>query len=277
VPVVCVGECAEIFRELYLSGARFSEIEAKTGVPASLVSIYARAMGLPARRGPSPRRKVSDAKLEELRRACAKGCTSGEAAKILGAGVSLTTARAYLAAMGLYMRSRGGKGRRCPEIPEQVLVEAVENRTPDHIVAMRIGTSLWCVQLARLRRGLLKNRPVRGRLERDLKTVLGILEEEGFATSKALRDMGVVVNRELLEALEQRGAVSFKLEYCATQSYTVFPLRLCRQRIIYLRGREADVVAFLSKVSIVPPHRARRAVRAVLRKNGAPPELVEAI
>jgi len=277
VPVVCTGECAELFKRLYLSGARFSEIEARTGVPADFVSIYARAMGLPARRGPSQWRKVGDAELEKLRQACAEGCTSGEAAKVLG--VSMTTARVYLAALGLYVRSHGGRGRRCPEIPEGVLVEAVEKRTPDHIVAMRLGTTKWCVQWARLRRGLLKNRPVRGktRLERDLKTVLEVLEEEGFTTSKALRGMGVAVNKELLEVLRQMGAESFRLKYCATASYTVIPLRLCGQRIIYLRGREGDVVAFLAKASIAPPKSARRAMRAVLRKNGAPPELVEAV
>jgi len=268
-------EKVEVFKKLWMSGVKEDEIARELGIPAKMVSLYAKILGLPRRRKAPPNRKIRDEDIELMRKMWFSGATIKEIAKYFG--VSEKTITNYLYVMGLKRRNR----MKCPNIPREELEKLCRDGYTDKEIAKMFNTSKSCIATLRQKYGINKIELARHRYEEKLQEIINkiatIINEKGYTTSIELRDKyGIKLDRKLLQRLESSidGFRWFKLRYTSTLRYTVFPPKFNRVVVMYLKGEEAKVITFLCR-NIVDSKTPINALKYILRINNAPDELVK--
>ena len=267
----------ELFKKMWLAGVKENEIARILKIRPNMVPIYARVLGLPPRsKTPPSNRKLTDEDLELMKIMWYNGATVKEIAEYFG--VSTTTILDYLHAMGLRRRI----AKRCPDISKEILEELCIRGLTDEEIARLYDTSKYCITRLRQKyginkRALIKKR-AREKIVKMIDVIIGIIEKKGYVTSRELKERGIRVTRQLLEALENfvEDIRWFKLVYTSTANFSVFPTKFNNMIIIYIKGYENKVISFLLK-NVVNSNVPINVLRILLKENKAPPELIKNI
>jgi len=170
--------------------------------------------------------------------------------------------------------------KECPHISREELEKLCFEGLTDEEIAKRYNTSRYCIMKLRRKYGINKKKLAKCRREERLRKatelIESILRRRGYVTSIELRERyGIKISKELLQRLESTidGFKWFKLKYVSTRKYSVLPPRFLGSIIMYLKGKECDVLDYLlfNRVGLAP----WRAVKSLLRANNAPAELIE--
>jgi len=271
-------EKQEVFKRLWLSGVKESEIARILGLRVNTVAIYAKILGLPLRsRRPPPNKKIKNKDIELIKEMWLNGATVKEIAEYFG--VHETTILGYLHAMGLKRRTI----RRCPDIPRDVLERLSLRGYTDEEIARIYNTSKNCVMRLRQKYGINKRALVkrrrRERMNKIIDMIVSYLNEKGYVTSIELRENhGIRVDRKLLEELESDidGIRWFKLKYTSTAKFTVFPAKFNNMTIVYLEGNEDKVITFLLN-NTIEKNVPSKTIKQLLKANSAPEGIINAL
>ena len=271
-------EKQEVFKRLWLSGVKESEIARILGLRVNTVTIYAKILGLPPRsRRPPPNKKIKNEDIELIKEMWFNGATVKEIAEYFG--VHETTILCYLHAMGLKRRTI----RRCPDIPRDVLERLSLKGYTDEEIARIYNTSKNCVMRLRQKYGINKRvlvkRRRREKINKIIDMIVSYLNEKGYITSIELREKhGIRVDRKLLEELESDidGIRWFKLKYTSTAKFSVFPVKFNNMTIIYLEGNEDKVIAFLLN-NTIDKNVPLKVMKYLLKANSAPEGIINAL
>ena len=267
-------EKRELLTKLWLSGISEESIAREVGIPLKMVSTYARVLGLPPRKRSPVIRKICDQDLELIKEMWHDGATLKEIAEYFG--VSVSTVQQYLRAMGLRRRVI----RRCPDIPREELEKLCQEGRTDMELAEMYNTSEDCIRRLRQSYGINKRELARSRVieERNkaIETIAGILNENGYVTSRELKERyGISATKELLRELEDvvEGFRWFRIVRTSTSKYTVFPPSFNKLVVMYLQGKERKVLGFLLS-NLADSDVPLSSVKWVLKSSCAPKELV---
>ena len=104
-----------------------------------------------------------------------------------------------------------------------------------------------------------------------------LVSRKGVVTSNDMRLLGIRFSRELGRILQEkyRDVRFFKLTYLSTFKYSILPPSLYNSYIIYIKGKERDVVRILFRE--IPKGVPKRSIRWLFKMNGVLEELEEAI
>lgn len=271
-------EKREVFIKLWLSGVKEAEIARILGIHVNDVPFYAKVLGLPRRsRGAPPNRKIRDEDVELIKEMWMNGATVKEIADYFG--VHESTIQSYLRAMGLRRREK----RKCPDIPREELEKLCLEGRSDVEIASMYNTSRNCIMKLRLLYGInkrmLAERRRRRKMDENIEKIISILNEKGYTTSmELLEKYGIRIDKEILDSLKSliNELEWFRLVYTSTARYSIFPPKFNNMTIVYLRGREKEVVYFLLS-NLIDRNVPTTALKIFLKMNGAPEELVKTL
>jgi DNA-binding CsgD family transcriptional regulator len=269
-------EQRRLFVELWNRGVRLEDIARSVGIPVKKVSLYARILGLPPRRGSPWNKRIGDEELRQIIELWSSGVGVREIARRFG--VTTVTILSYLNAMGL---RKVVPRRRCPSIEREELERLCMSGLSDVRIAKIYNTTERCVRRIRERYGIrkMKIKKTPQRRYKKVEEIMRVLEMKCYTTTKELAEMGIKIRRrKALEELRKKAEniVIFKLERTSTTKYTILHSRLARITIIYLRGCEDKVVRFIVD-NIVDKNIPPASIKSLLKRNGAPLELIQAV
>lgn len=269
--------------EMRLAGAKLKEIAERLNVKEGAVRYYLRKMGLTRsvkrkvekkmESTGSVKRKVDENKLKQMVDLWHEGLTLKEIARQVG--LNVYTVMDYLHKMGLKRRIRYPK----PRISREEL-EALSKKYTDREIAEMYKVSKIYVYKLRRMYGIAKElQPARGETPTEVaNTIIEALKEKCYITNRDLLKMGVVLDRRILKTLSELSSDvrRVKLKITSTSKYMVLQPRINGMSILYLPGCE-DAVAELIVSNMVDLNVPRASITSLLKANGAPQELVEAV
>jgi DNA-binding CsgD family transcriptional regulator len=260
--------------DMWYKGVKVKEIAKALGIPINKVSMYVRVLGL-SPRGKSPANiKIKNEDLNLIKEMWLDGATLKEIAEYFG--VSEYTVGDYLRAMGLKRREI----RKYPKIEKDYLEKLCKEGLTDEEIANIFHTSRLHIYRLRQKYGINKRAIIveksREKFEKSIETIVEILNEKGYVTSKELLEKGIKLHVKVLRELENvvEGIRWFRLTRTSTSKYSVFSAQLAGVIIIYLKGHENAVLNFLLS-NLVNKRIPLASIKTVLKDDGASQELID--
>lgn len=270
-------DVVEKFREMWYRGMSENRISKELGLSINEVYVCARLLGLkPRKEPPKNRRRLSDNDIITIRKLREEGKGTHEIARIVG--VSPSTIQVYLKCMGLTNKRNV---RRCPYIPKYEIEKLYKNHT-DKEIADKFNTTVSCIYRLRRKYGISKKLLIRSeqRNKREIiiTKIIVMLLKKGLVTSLDVRrELGIRLTPEIVRDIEAKYSTikSFRIEYMSTTGHSLFPRSFYKLFVIYLEGREPDVITFI--LNNIPKGVPKRVIKYVLRMNSVPPEILETL